>query len=163
MLTRAMLLVCTLVLASPLGAATLYLVRHAEKQAGDDPGLTDAGLQRAANLAILLQDADINHLFSSDYRRTRETAAPLATSLGLDIQIYDPRDLASFAEKLRSLDGNALVIGHSNTTPELAQFLGGRSEPMPEWEYDRLYQLQISDVSTTTTVLHLPPESINPE
>lgn len=122
---------------------TLYLVRHAEKQAGDDPDLNAEGRARAEALADELEDAGLDTIWSTDYRRTRATAAPLAQRLRVEVRIYDPSDLEAFAKELEAAGETALVIGHSNTTPDLAALLGGEAgEPIDETsEYDRLYRL----------------------
>ncbi|MEQ9434498.1 MAG: phosphoglycerate mutase family protein [Hyphomonas sp.] len=125
---------------------TIYLVRHAEKQAGDDPSLTPEGAARAQLLADTLADAGIAHIYSTDYARTRETAAPLADFMSLPVYFYDASDPLSFVSELNSQSGRILVVGHSNTTPDLVGLLGG--EPGVEIneaaEYDRLYVLRIS-------------------
>ena len=151
-----------LMLAMPAQAVDIYLVRHAEKHTdGDpDPGLTRAGLERAKHLADLLASAGIKRVFSSNYRRTRLTAAPLALANDIDVEFYDPRDLAGFAESLRSLEDNALVVGHSNTTPQLANVLGGDPGPeMDETIYDRVYLVQLTTDGVHTILLHLPPRT----
>jgi phosphohistidine phosphatase SixA len=119
----------------------IWLVRHAEKQSGDDPSLTPQGALRAEALADLLDDADIARIHSSDFRRTRETARPLAERLGVEVELYDPRDLPGLAARLRAEGGRHLVVGHSNTTPQLTEALGGDGgTPIVEaTEYDRLY------------------------
>lgn len=120
----------------------IFLVRHAEKTAeADDPGLTDAGKARALALANRLGGEGITHIHSSDYVRTRDTAEPLAVKMGIEIEIYDPRDLPSLAKKLKMTPGRHLVVGHSNTTPPLVELLGGEGgTPIVEAsEYDRLY------------------------
>lgn len=128
---------------------TLYLVRHAEKMSDDkkDPRLTEQGQARAETLAGLLEGKDIIAIYSSDYIRTRDTAAPLAQRLGLQVIIYDPSDLDGLALKLRALKRNALVVGHSNTTPQLAEILGAApGAPIIEAsEYDRLYKIVMGD------------------
>ena len=134
------------------GTYTIYLVRHAEKQAGDDPSLTGAGLERAEVLGEILSNAGVEKIWSSDYRRTRETAAPLATRLGLDVEIYDASDLSSLADRLTTEGLTALVVGHSNTTPQLAELLGAApGEPIVEAnEYDRLYVIERKDGVTVS-------------
>jgi len=120
----------------------IFLVRHAEKTAEKtDPGLTKAGKARAVALADRLEDEGITHIHSSDYIRTRDTAAPLAERLGLEVEIYDAGDLPGIAAKLKAMPGRHLVVGHSNTTPQLTELLGGDGgEPIVEaTEYDRLY------------------------
>ena len=132
--------------------ATYYLVRHAEKTKDKtDPALTEAGAQRAQDLAVRLNNVPLKKIYSSDYTRTRDTAAPIATAMGLDVILYNPRDLEGVSKNLLTETGHILVVGHSNTTPELSKLLGGDAgAPIIEaTEYDRLYILKRygSDVS----------------
>lgn len=125
--------------------ATYYLVRHAEKTTEkNDPSLTADGEQRAQDLAKRLSKINLTAIYSSDYIRTRDTAAPIAKRQGLDVIIYDPRDLEGFAKNLLAQKGHILIVGHSNTTPQLSGLLGGAAgDPIVEaTEYDRLYILQ---------------------
>lgn len=134
----------------------VFLVRHAEKtDAGSDPELTDAGKERALELAKILRSANIEHIHSSDYIRTRETAEPTTQELGLTTEIYDPRDLETFAQKLQDAGGIHLVVGHSNTTPAMVRFLGGDpgAEINEKSEYDRLYIITDSGNGAVSTVL----------
>jgi len=152
----------------PALAADIYLVRHAEKEldGSKDPALTTEGAQRAEDLAILLKSAEIGQVFSTDYTRTRDTAAPTAEMAGSEIEIYDPKALETFAKKLLQLDTNALVVGHSNTTPDLVELMGGEGGPpiVEEWEYDRVYLVQIHNGRVTRTILlHLPPSKVPAE
>tara|TARA_R110000787_G_scaffold76784_3_gene169136 strand:+ start:564 stop:1079 length:516 start_codon:yes stop_codon:yes gene_type:complete len=141
----AALMILTACSAHPAPEHTIYLVRHAEKQAGDDPSLTPAGAERAALLAETLRDAGIVRIYSTDYARTRETAAPLAKAVSAAVTLYNPSDLSAFASQLKNESGIVLVVGHSNTTPALVESLGG--DPGPEIneaaEYDRLYVVSI--------------------
>jgi len=134
----------------------IFLVRHAEKQVNgtNDPALTPQGNTRANNIANQLMDKNIVVIYSSDYQRTRQTAAPLAKQLNLSISIYDPGDLSSFAEMLKQQPGNLLIVGHSNTTPQLAQLLGGKSlGKIKETEYNRIYQLTFDGKQVKTKLL----------
>lgn len=143
----------------------VYLVRHAEKlDDSADPPLTEAGGERARLLERTLVDAGITRVFSSDYRRTRDTAAPLAERLGLDVEIYDPQALDELAERIRSEPGRYLISGHSNTTPALVERLGGDpGEPIREAdEYDRLYVLSVAPEETTTVLLRYGPSMGSP-
>lgn len=136
----------------------VYLIRHAEKSpAGppDDPRnphLNSEGVKRAGDLVRLLGEAGVTAVFSTDYKRTIETVDPLAKHLDLEVQIYDPDELAGFAETLKSRPGRHLVSGHSNTTPVLVELLGGEPGPPIDetHEYDRLYILMIDGEETTT-------------
>ena len=137
-------------------AVEVFLVRHAEKILEvRDPDLTKEGQARAMLLADMLSDANITHIHSSNYKRTRQTAAPLAKKLGLEVELYDPRDLPAMAQKIKTQSGRHLVVGHSNTTPQLTQLLGGNGEgPIVEaTEYDRLYYVTIAKTGETKSTL----------
>ncbi|MGB3456154.1 MAG: histidine phosphatase family protein [Litorimonas sp.] len=124
--------------------ADIHLVRHAEKvDSSRDAALSNAGHARAVDLADRLSDAGIAYIYSTDYQRTRDTAAPLAERLGLDVRFYDPSELDALARTLRGLPDNSLVVGHSNTTPKLVAVLGGSPGPAIDEarEYNRLYIL----------------------
>jgi len=145
-------------------ANTIYLTRHAEKSAtGTDPVLTAEGQVRATNIAAALKDAQVKHVYSTAYQRTRQTAQPLATYLDLPVTTYDGSQLATLAQQLRALPDNALVVGHSDTTPDLIRQLGGDpGSAIAETEFDRLYQMTFAaDGSVTTTLLHSMPSSLN--
>lgn len=137
-------------------ALVVFLVRHAEKvDDSRDPELSAAGKIRAEELARVLRDANVEHVHSSDFIRTRDTAAPLADRLGLLVELYDPGDLSSLVERLRSLGGRHLVVGHSGSTPNAVYLLGG--EPGTDIdeaaEYDRLYIVTLSTDETTTVLM----------
>ncbi|MDH5589991.1 MAG: histidine phosphatase family protein [Gemmatimonadota bacterium] len=134
----------------------VYLVRHAERaeDGTNDPPLSPEGEARAALLATLLSDAGITHVHSTDLKRTRGTGAPFTAASGLDVEVYDPRDLPGFAERLRATPGRHLVLGHSNTTPDLVGALGGApGDPISEMEYDRFYVVTIPAAGPVSTVL----------
>ncbi len=135
---------------------TLYLVRHAEKQADNshDPALTKIGKTRSELLAVWFQDKNITEIWSSDYKRTRNTANPLVTGLGIELSIYDPRNLPDLVKKLRHEQRTAVIVGHSNTTPELARLLCDCFiEDMDESEHDRLIVISISDTEMQVRTL----------
>lgn len=123
------------------GITRLFLVRHAEKDAGSDPGLTPAGAARADALAARLREAGVTEIWSTRTRRTEQTAAPTAAQTGLVLQTYDASTLPAFASWLLDTPGVKLVIGHSNTTDALAALLGADPGPAIDEaaEFDRLY------------------------
>lgn len=137
-------------------AVVVYLVRHAEKATGGkDPDLTEAGRARAQALARTLGDAGIGAIHSTDFKRTRQTAAPLAERLGLEVRIYDWDEMQALASAMRAASGRHLVVGHSDTTPELVGLLGGEPGPAIDepTEYDRLYIVTIGPDGAVTSVL----------
>lgn len=114
---------------------TVFVVRHAEKEKPSpgsdpaearDPALTAEGRARAAALPIALGGAKLDAIFSSQYRRTQQTVAPVAEARGLEVQTVDARDLNGLVDRIRALqDGSvALVSGHSNTVPAIIDALG---------------------------------------
>jgi probable phosphoglycerate mutase len=124
------------------GNTVIYLVRHAEKVTdGVDPILSAAGRERARVLADLLEGVRIDAIHSTDFRRTRETARPLAQRIGRAIDLYDPDRSEALVADILSAGGRHLVVGHSNTVPELVVLLGGDGGPPIDEaaEYDRLY------------------------
>ncbi len=145
---------CTTQTVAEEDPLVVFLVRHAEKtRGGSDPELTPAGRDRAAALARYLGDSGLQFVHTSDYVRTRETAAPVAAKLGLSVELYDPRDLPALIERVRSAGGRHLVVGHSNTTPEAVELLGGEASGIAESEYDRLYIIVRRRNGEVSTVL----------
>ncbi len=143
----------------------VFLVRHGEKvDSSKDPELSAAGRARAAVLARSLRSAGIEYVHSSDFIRTRETATPTAAEIGLEVELYDPRNLPALVEKLRAVGGRHLVVGHSNTTPPLVGLLGGRpGEPIDEArEYDRLYVVTVAGHGVASSVLLRYGETYDP-
>jgi len=134
---------------SSLTTTTVIVVRHAEKELGtiEDPPLSAAGEQRAVQLARMFgESASVPHvdgIFASDTRRGQRTAAPLAQRLNLTPQVYAGRDVASLVDRIRAQYRGrcVLVIGHSNTVPDIVHRLAPASNvpPMAEDEYDTLY------------------------
>lgn len=146
----------------------IYVTRHAEKVAGaeknagpdkmsasdKDPDLSAQGQARARHLAAILRTTGIGQIYSTATKRARQTAQPLATDLGLEMQTYDPAQPAKLVEKVKGASGTVLLVGHSNTVPELVKLLGGKPGPdIGEFEYDRLYQLIFDKDGAVTTVL----------
>lgn len=122
---------------------SIFLFRHSEKLTGNDPHLTDAGKQRAQQLVGLLSKVQPTAVFSTDYNRTIETATPIAEHFNITIQSYDSRDLAAFKHTVLAQDGVVVIVGHSNTTPELAKLIAQIDvEKMPETEFNRYFILQ---------------------
>ena len=123
----------------------IFLVRHAERAAisshvPSDTGLSEAGRKRAEALARVLKDAQITAVYTTEYKRTRETAAPVAQSLGIQPEVIPGDDLKGLTAKLKASSGNVLVVGHSNTLPQIISALGVSSRvTVAESDYDNLF------------------------
>ena len=142
---------------------TMIFVRHAEKQniPLEDPGLTEAGRQRAEELARQLIDADvvagIDAIYSTNTRRTLETVTPISELLDLDVLIYlNEEDDEPLVDKMVADNKGKiiLVVGHSDTLPDMIAALGA-SKKVPviaENEYDNLYLISIPWFGKTKTI-----------
>ncbi len=174
-LVSAALLIALLAGWSPAADAksVIYLIRHAEK-ADDgtrDPSLNEAGRARAGWLTDWFAGRGITAIYSSEFKRTLETVAPLSERLNMPIAPYDPRALEDLAALLRSntddQDSVILVVGHSNTTPALVNILIGEDrypDLVEGWMYDRIFQVNLSDDGQAAVeILYSEPRSTKPE
>lgn len=138
------------------GEKLVVIVRHAEKEAGDDPALSDAGETRARALAHLLSRWRVEAIYTSQYLRTRSTARPFADAAGIDPVTVDAGDLTELVTRIREGDARTvLVVGHSNTVPKIAEALGAEHvQPIPEEGYDDLLIVRLMS-DGTARLLHL--------
>ena len=139
---------------------TFILVRHAEKVADgtSDPALTEEGIARANKIRSMFYDVDITAIYSTNYRRTKMTVAPLAEAKKMEITIYDPGEIADFSQKLllNNAGGTVIISGHSNTTPILANMLLNE-EKLEQFEDDDYGNLLIitTKAAGNAKLLHL--------
>jgi len=131
--------------SSSFAQRAVILVRHAEKaDASGDTALSDAGKIRAARLAQTLARVGITAVFCSEYLRTRQTADPLAAALKLPVQPHPAADPAGLVKKIRARHANdvVLIVGHSNTVPEILEIFGHPVlEPIEDDDYGSLFIL----------------------
>lgn len=151
-MTRKLLALIALLLLSQLAFAqqtnnvvtTVFLIRHAERadEPRQDPPLTEKGVARSEALARLLSTANIKAIYTSQFARTKLTAEPLAKQLGVTATAIslksnpsNPRAIAEESTKetvdkiLSHAGGSVLVIGHSNSIPDVIKMLGGDVVP----------------------------------
>lgn len=130
----------------------IFLVRHAERapvpanqppsrgMMGEDPPLSAAGQERARRLASMLASAGIKHILTTEYQRTRQTAAPMAERANVKPVMGAAKDPQPFLDQIQKATGNVLVVGHSNTIPELLKGLGLKQAiTIADGEYDNLF------------------------
>lgn len=132
---------------------TLLFVRHAEKAAApaDNPGLSTAGTQRALELRRVLEDLDVvagvDAVYVTQYRRTVDTARPVARAAGIDPRPFDAGDVEQAVVDIvdRHKGKIVLIVGHSNTIAPMIAELGGSKKvpPIADAEYDNLYIVTI--------------------
>jgi broad specificity phosphatase PhoE len=136
---------------------TIVLIRHAEKQVGaiSDAPLSPPGEVRAARLAQMFGDASpfgrVQKIYVTDTRRTQQTAAGIAQRLGLTPEIVagkgDSKDLARRVLR-ENPGGRALIVGHSNTVPEIVAALTRQQDvpPVGDDEFDTLYVVSVPSI-----------------
>jgi broad specificity phosphatase PhoE len=126
----------------------VVIVRHAEKatNGGNDPDLSSAGQARANELARILKDSGITAIFTTEFKRTQETAAPTATATHVTPAVVAAKDTAALVAKLHQLNGNALVVGHGDTIPNILKALGINSPiNIPDADYSELLVVILCD------------------
>lgn len=133
-------IVPTAVQAAP---ATIVLVRHAEREQApmnEDAPLTAAGKTRAGHLAAVLGRADVKAIYVTRFQRSRDTAAPLAAAAKLE-PIVESETQALIA-KLKAEDApRVLVVGHSDTVPDIIRAFGGPAVTIADDQFDDLFVL----------------------
>ena len=136
-----------LALSSSFSQSTVFIARHAEKaDDSKDAELSEAGRARAEALANMLRDSKISVIYTTEFKRTQQTAAPLAKALGLTVTTLPAANHAALLAKLRTSTANSLVVGHGNTIPDVIKALG-ISEPVniPEGDYDNLFVVVLGE------------------
>lgn len=143
------------------GVSTYYLIRHADKDRSNpdnkNPELTEEGHTRAKLWAEKFKDTPFDGIYSTNFKRTWQTAFPVAKSNKKRIVIYNPKtiDVEKFIENTQGQ--TVLIVGHSNSTPTLANALLGEDKykAMEETNYAGLYIITISDHSRSSVLLQL--------
>lgn len=127
---------------------TVILIRHAEKSSTptDNPSLNGQGRARSKELIHVLGEVGIQAIYTTQYARTRETAEPLSKHLSLPILQIDANRSRQLVDEVlaKHRGGTVLIIGHSNTLPEIIQAFGGGSiREIGNNEYDNLFVLDV--------------------
>ena len=140
----------------PGWTATIVLVRHAEKDTAKvrDVTLSAAGQQRAATLAGVLREAGVWRCFATPTQRATQTATPTAQAIGDSVRI-----VAGTPEQVKRLQSEAwghtvLVVGHSNTVPEMVALLTGtKPRAIADDEFDLMYIVTLHKKGAANVVL----------
>lgn len=137
-------------MAPPAPPAT-YVMRHLNTPAGErDPDLLPEGARVAALLPAWFEHERARPvaIYVSDYKRTRQTAGPLAARLGLQLTLYDPADTPALIARVRAEPGPVLIVGHSNTVPDIVAALGGtRPAPLVHEDFGDIWRVQSGGAS----------------
>ena len=140
------------------GQRTVVVVRHADKiDDTDDAVMSPTGEAQAKRLAHVLKDVGIGAIYTTQFKRTIQTAAPLADLLKIKLLAYEQTDVDGVVKEIQQkhLKEVVMVVGHRSTVPKiLKQF--GASEPvaLESSEYDSLFILTLPP-GQSPTLLHL--------
>ncbi len=133
---------------------TILLVRHAEKAdaTSQDPELSAEGKQRAERLVKRIGKFRPGAFYSTNYKRTRDTLAPLAAKRKKEVQIYDARKPQDLMDQImKSKTKRFVVAGHSNTVPGLANLISKKElfKNLDDSEYSVIWLLRMKDGKVT--------------
>jgi broad specificity phosphatase PhoE len=138
---------------------TYYFIRHAEKDRTDksnrNPELNKLGKKRAKKWCKYFRKINLDAIYSTNYNRTQQTAAPTAKKKKLDVLDYDPRTLYSEEFKNATQGKVVLIVGHSNTTPAFVNMVLGNKkyENIDDNDNSKLFIVTISGDTITDEVL----------
>lgn len=134
--------------ASLAAQSTVFIVRHADRGPEEpDALLTPRGLQQADDLAAVLADANIRHVYTTDVTRTKQTAAPTAREAKVTPVAVAQDDFDGLIAKVKSTlrDGEStLVVGHRSTVPKITKALTGKDIPL--LAFDEFTRLTIATI-----------------
>jgi broad specificity phosphatase PhoE len=128
---------------------TVIVVRHAEKNIepdNPDPDLGPAGQARAQEIARMFADSGIQAVYATQFKRTQQTVAPLASRLNIPITAVDAKQSAEVARRISTdhRGQTVFIAGHNNTVPEIVNLLSGENIPLiPESEFDNMFIVTI--------------------
>jgi 2,3-bisphosphoglycerate-dependent phosphoglycerate mutase len=128
---------------------TFVLIRHAEKyltQSTNDPDLSAEGKKRAQRLTAMFNEGEVTAIYSTPYKRTRQTVEPLATNKRLTVSEYSGNKEDEIDAMLKAhAGGTIIVVGHSNTIPWFANKLLGieKYRPMEDDDYDNVWMVSV--------------------
>jgi len=136
-------------LAADSHVITVFLVRHAEKNAhapGGDAGLSAQGILRSQELARVLADTPLSAIYTSTFARARLTGESVARARRDSVRVYDPNRLEDLAARIRAENPGqtVLVVGHGDTLPGTFEALTGDAFPDKDVPYDKLYVVTLS-------------------
>lgn len=142
--------ICVTAAVNAQNRKTVILVRHAEKAdvTSQDPELSAEGKQRAERLVRVIRKYKPGAIYSTDYKRTRDTVAPTAVKRGKHVQIYDARKPQELIDQIMaSKTKRFLIAGHSNTIPGLANLLGKKElfKNLDDSEYGAIWIVRIKN------------------
>lgn len=137
---------------------TYYFIRHAEKvDSSENPDLSEKGLKRAELWNKIFSEIRFDEIYSTDYKRTLQTASPTATKKKIEIKLYNPKTLNIESFKKETLGKKVLIVGHSNTTPKFVNDIINQNlfSDIEDETFGNLYMVTISEKTISFQLLKL--------
>jgi len=135
---------------APAPDPAFYVMRHLHKDAGPDPALTPQGWRCSQRLGEELADAGIRAVYVTVTQRALETGVHVAERADTVPTPYDARDIAGLVARVRATPGSVLIVGHSNTVPDIVEALGGtRPGDLGEGSYGEVWRVERPSGATT--------------
>lgn len=153
------LLISSVAFSQETAVTTFILVRHAEKdltQSTNDPDLSTEGKNRAVRLVDMLKKTDVHAIYSTPYKRTQQTVAPLAEAKSLSVQPYQANKTEAIDAMLKAHAGKTILVsGHSNTIPQILNYLLGEEKykVMEDGDYSNIIMVSVAGKSANVVWL----------
>lgn len=138
---------------------TYYFIRHAEKvDNSQNPDLSEKGLKRAELWNKIFSEINFDEIYSTDYKRTLQTASPTATTKKIEIKLYNPKTINIESFKKETLGKKVLIVGHSNTTTKFVKDIINKQSfsDIEDETFGNLYIVTIIDGVISSQLLKLP-------
>lgn len=137
---------------------TYYFIRHAEKiDSSQNPDLSEKGLKRSELWNKIFSEISFDEIYSTDYKRTLQSASPTATTKKIKIKLYNPKTLNIESFKKETLGKKVLIVGHSNTTPKFVNDIINQNlfSDIEDETFGNLYIITVVDNTISYQLLKL--------
>ncbi|RTZ03730.1 phosphoglycerate mutase [Flavobacterium bomense] len=137
---------------------TYYFIRHAEKvDNSQNPDLSEKGLKRAEKWNTIFSEISFDEIYSTDYKRTLQTASPTATTKKMKVKLYDPKNIPIEVFKKETIGKKILIVGHSNTIPKFVNQMINQNSftDIQDKTFGNLYIVIMVDEAITFQLLKL--------
>ena len=138
--------------------AIYYFIRHAEKvDSSQNPDLSEKGLKRADLWSKIFSEISFDKIYSTDYKRTIQTANPTATAKKIQVKLYNPKTLNIESFKKETLGKKVLIVGHSNSIPKFVNEMINQNlfSDIEDETFGDLYMVTISGKTISFQLLKL--------
>jgi broad specificity phosphatase PhoE len=135
-----------------------YFIRHAEKvDSSKNPDLSEKGLEKAQQWKTLFSKINFDAVYSTDFNRTLQTIQPIVAGNNQLLKIYNPKMIDIEAFKKETHGRTILVVGHSNTIPNMVNQIikENKYTNIEENQFGNLYIVTLFENQIVSQLLHL--------